>query len=207
MNEGLSMTQRAALAGASEERRADIEYESSMWMVACACGWEQSVWDLGGVRSAAQGDKTERRRCEACGKRELHQVYYAGDGKPSPTPMSSPEFASAVATPAGAFAPASKSEAASEAEEPDALSAARAGMSFGTVFVLLAVAKIAADRLYPEAVPSWFLVFIVAGAIAGSGAKRRRRRRRSVRFGFIVAILLAYLIVALFYTAKMRELT
>jgi hypothetical protein len=81
MNERLTVTQRMALSGASEEKRARIEEESSLWMVQCGhCGFEASVWDLGGVRYRARGTKTTRRRCPECGKRGVHKTYWAGTG-------------------------------------------------------------------------------------------------------------------------------
>lgn len=195
MKEGLSLTQRAALAGASEERRADIEYESSQWMVACPCGWEQSVWDLGGVRYGAKGEKTQLRRCEACGKRERHQVYYAGDTSPK-----------RIAPEAGA-APTVSSVADSAAERgPSIPIAASTGMSFGMVFAIAAVAKIVIEKVYSGPTPSWFLVFLIAGAIAGSQAGRPRRQS-SFNFGCLIVMLLMFLFATIAYVAKIRELT
>lgn len=33
----------------------DMEAESRRWMVRCSCGFERSLWDLGGIRWKAKG--------------------------------------------------------------------------------------------------------------------------------------------------------
>ncbi len=195
------MAQRAAFAGASEERRAEIEYQSSMWMVACPCGWEQSVWDLGGVRYRAKGAKIQLRRCGACGRRELHQVYYAGEGAPRHVVSES------APRPTSAAEPNSGSESSPVAEpSPVAPIAARAGMSFGMIFAIAAVAKITIERIYSGPTPSWFLVFLIAGAIAGSQAGAARRQS-SFNAGCLIVMLLMFLFATIAYVAKIRELT
>jgi predicted RNA-binding Zn-ribbon protein involved in translation (DUF1610 family) len=49
-------------------RAADIEHESREWMVVCpSCGFERSVWDMGGVRYKAKGSERVRGKCPSCG--------------------------------------------------------------------------------------------------------------------------------------------
>lgn len=56
----------------------DMEKESRRWMVQCpSCGFEQSIWDLGGIKykAVAKGKKTLR-RCKQCSRIKWHRVYY-----------------------------------------------------------------------------------------------------------------------------------
>jgi predicted RNA-binding Zn-ribbon protein involved in translation (DUF1610 family) len=47
---------------------AAMEEESRNWMVRCpSCGFEQSIWDLGGIRWKARGNKRIWFRCPNCG--------------------------------------------------------------------------------------------------------------------------------------------
>lgn len=52
------------------------EKESREWMLRCPCGYEQSVWDAGGVRYKATGNPRRYMSCAACGKRTWHLVYH-----------------------------------------------------------------------------------------------------------------------------------
>jgi hypothetical protein len=53
-----------------------MEAESRSWMVKCPhCGYERSVWELGGVRYKASGTSRWLRRCPNCGKVGWHKVY------------------------------------------------------------------------------------------------------------------------------------
>ena len=46
---------------------AQAEAESRQWMIRCeACGYEQSVWDAGGMRWKAAGSPRIRRTCPGC---------------------------------------------------------------------------------------------------------------------------------------------
>jgi hypothetical protein len=56
----------------------DMEKESRKWMVQCPlCEFEQSIWDLGGIRYKAYSKgKRILRRCRQCGKIKWHRVYY-----------------------------------------------------------------------------------------------------------------------------------
>jgi hypothetical protein len=54
---------------------ADMEAESRTWMLRCPCGYEQSIWDAGGIRWKASGSPRTLRRCIQCGKRTWQTVY------------------------------------------------------------------------------------------------------------------------------------
>lgn len=62
-------------------RTSAMEAESREWLVRCpACGFEPSVWELGGIRYKARGTKKQFRRCTACGQIGWHTVYRSRDG-------------------------------------------------------------------------------------------------------------------------------
>ena len=64
----LSRTQRL-FTRLMPRRAAAIERESREWMVICPkCGFERSVWDLGGVRYKAKGSQRVRGKCPRCGE-------------------------------------------------------------------------------------------------------------------------------------------
>jgi predicted RNA-binding Zn-ribbon protein involved in translation (DUF1610 family) len=57
---------------------ASMEEESRQWMVRCQkCGFERSLWDLGGIRwKATRRQRTWTwGRCPNCGKLGWHKVY------------------------------------------------------------------------------------------------------------------------------------
>jgi hypothetical protein len=52
-----------------------MEAESRTWMVRCpSCSFERSVWDMGGIRWKASGNKWIWVRCPNCGKRGWHTI-------------------------------------------------------------------------------------------------------------------------------------
>ncbi|HEV2914733.1 MAG TPA: hypothetical protein VGX92_15760 [Pyrinomonadaceae bacterium] len=54
----------------------DMEAESRAWMLQCPCGYEISIWELGGIRyGATSRGKRMLRRCRQCGKLRWHRVY------------------------------------------------------------------------------------------------------------------------------------
>ena len=58
----------------------DMEAESRQWMIGCdSCGFEQSVWDAGGVRWKAAGTPHMRRLCPNCGKVGWHTITKHSD--------------------------------------------------------------------------------------------------------------------------------
>ena len=53
----------------------DMEAESRQWMLRCnSCEFEESYWDMGGIRWKAAGNPTIRRRCPNCGRVGWHTV-------------------------------------------------------------------------------------------------------------------------------------
>jgi len=54
---------------------AAMEAESREWMVRCqACGFERSIWELGGIRWKGSEKSWTWGRCPKCGTRGLHAV-------------------------------------------------------------------------------------------------------------------------------------
>jgi hypothetical protein len=76
--------QRLVTRFVSRSWAASMEASSRAWMVRCrACGFEQSIWDLGGVRWKAAGTSHTWRRCPACGARGWHTVYRRDPAAPA----------------------------------------------------------------------------------------------------------------------------
>ncbi|MBV9881644.1 MAG: hypothetical protein JO276_01395 [Sphingomonadaceae bacterium] len=56
-----------------------IEAESRAWMISCPkCGFEQSVWESGGIRYRAAGSSRQLRRCPSCGRLSWQKIYWKG---------------------------------------------------------------------------------------------------------------------------------
>jgi hypothetical protein len=53
----------------------DMEADSRSWMLRCPCGFERSVWDIGGIRWKAVGNSKNLGRCPHCGKLTWHTMY------------------------------------------------------------------------------------------------------------------------------------
>lgn len=55
---------------------ADMEAESRSWRLTCSCGYETSVWEIGGIRyKTASSGKRIRFTCKYCGKRRWRRLY------------------------------------------------------------------------------------------------------------------------------------
>jgi len=56
----------------------DMEADSRKWIIRCnACGFEESIWDIGGIRwKATRNTKATVRRCKNCGKFGGHTISY-----------------------------------------------------------------------------------------------------------------------------------
>lgn len=52
-----------------------MEADSRRWMVRCRCGFERSIWDMGGIRWKAYGSSKSYMRCLSCGRRSWHTIY------------------------------------------------------------------------------------------------------------------------------------
>ncbi len=53
--------------------------ESLSWMMQCTCGFEQSIWEMGGIRWKAKGNPKRLMRCSKCGQRTWHKTYRKSD--------------------------------------------------------------------------------------------------------------------------------
>jgi hypothetical protein len=63
-------------ASEPQSLRARMEAESRRWLVQCArCGYEQSVWDWGGIRYKAAGTPRWYKKCPRCQRWSWHKVY------------------------------------------------------------------------------------------------------------------------------------
>jgi DNA-directed RNA polymerase subunit RPC12/RpoP len=51
-----------------------MEAESRAWMLRCPCGFRRSIWELGGIRWKAAGNKRILRRCPQCGTTGWHTL-------------------------------------------------------------------------------------------------------------------------------------
>ncbi len=53
-----------------------MEADSRQWFMKCLnCGFEESIWDLGGIRWKAAGNPRNLRQCPHCGERSWHLTY------------------------------------------------------------------------------------------------------------------------------------
>ncbi len=60
----------------SPSTAARIEGDSRTWMLQCPkCGYERSIWDMGGIRYKASGNSWNFMRCVNCGERSWHKKY------------------------------------------------------------------------------------------------------------------------------------
>lgn len=72
----MNFIQRLFTRFVSPGTRAAMEAESREWMIRCPkCGFEQSVWESGGVRYKAYGTSRQYRGCPQCGQGSWHTVY------------------------------------------------------------------------------------------------------------------------------------
>jgi predicted RNA-binding Zn-ribbon protein involved in translation (DUF1610 family) len=71
-----SGTQKFMLGWMPKSWQASAEAESKTWFMRCPnCGFEQSVWDWGGVRWKAAGNPKRLLTCPKCGKSGWHDTY------------------------------------------------------------------------------------------------------------------------------------
>ncbi len=77
---GKSGLQRFVTRFVDAETAAAIEAHSRGWRVRCPhCGFERSIWDLGGIRYRATGRPRMLGRCPQCGRLGWHKVEKAAD--------------------------------------------------------------------------------------------------------------------------------
>ncbi|MBI4671696.1 MAG: hypothetical protein HY741_08530 [Chloroflexi bacterium] len=54
----------------------DAEGESRQWIMQCpTCGYENSVWDAGGIRWKAAGNPRRRMKCPSCGQTTWFKLF------------------------------------------------------------------------------------------------------------------------------------
>ncbi len=91
----MSNVQKTMMKG-SPDLRARMEDESRKWMLQCQrCGFEQSVWDSGGVRYKAAGTSRNYRRCPHCGQWNWMKIYLPKGPHVPATPSGPPMPATA----------------------------------------------------------------------------------------------------------------
>ena len=61
----------------------DIRRDSMRWIVKCPCGFGRSIWEMGGIRWKASGERKALLKCPECGEKSLHSVVYVLDSKVS----------------------------------------------------------------------------------------------------------------------------
>lgn len=49
----------------------DMRRESQQWKMLCECGHSDSVWDMGGIRYKATGEKRTLHRCRGCNQHKM----------------------------------------------------------------------------------------------------------------------------------------
>jgi hypothetical protein len=70
-----SWIQRLLVAILPPRLAAELEAESRAWQLRCEkCGFEQSIWEIGGVRWKAAGTPRPLRTCDRCGQRSWHRI-------------------------------------------------------------------------------------------------------------------------------------
>jgi hypothetical protein len=71
-----SLWQKLFKALASREMFAAMEAESRAWMVQCeGCGYERSIWEMGGIRWKAKGTRRLFSNCANCGRKRWHTIH------------------------------------------------------------------------------------------------------------------------------------
>ncbi len=76
MSDQMSGIQRLFTRFVPKSWAESMEADSRRWMVKCPnCGFERSVWDMGGIRWKATGNPRWRMRCPNCGEMGWHTVY------------------------------------------------------------------------------------------------------------------------------------
>jgi hypothetical protein len=64
----MSLVQRLILSVVPRSWGQAMEKDSRLWMMRClTCGCERSIWDLGGIRYKAVGNKRKYYPCPKCG--------------------------------------------------------------------------------------------------------------------------------------------
>jgi len=71
----MGLLRKLVLSVVSDKTAAAMEADSRSWILTCpACGYEISIWDLGGIRYKATGNQRTYMKCRKCGKRGWHRT-------------------------------------------------------------------------------------------------------------------------------------
>jgi len=73
--EVMSSLQKLVAAVLPKKWAESMEAESRSWMIRCPCGFEQSVWELGGIRWKAAGNPRRLLHCSKCGQTTWPTIY------------------------------------------------------------------------------------------------------------------------------------
>ena len=71
----MSLTQRLIKALVPARWFAAMEAHSRSWVMRCPCGYETSIWEMGGIRYRAAGNPRIMGRCAKCGQRQFGQLH------------------------------------------------------------------------------------------------------------------------------------
>jgi hypothetical protein len=70
----MSWVQRLITSLVSKQAASRMERESRLWIQTCECGFEQSVWESGGIRWGAKGSPRRMLKCSACNRKRWHTL-------------------------------------------------------------------------------------------------------------------------------------
>jgi len=71
----MSPLQKLVVAVLPKKWAASVEAESRVWIARCSsCGFERSVWELGGIRWKAAGTVRRYLFCPRCGQAHWHTI-------------------------------------------------------------------------------------------------------------------------------------
>ena len=52
-----------------------MEEDSRLWVFDCDCGKTTNIWEIGGIRYKASGNKTSLVKCPRCAKKAMRKIY------------------------------------------------------------------------------------------------------------------------------------
>ncbi len=72
----MNSVQKIITSMAPRKWAAEMEAESRSWLMRCdACGFEQSLWEAGGIRWKSAGNPSRLMKCPQCGKSSMQKLY------------------------------------------------------------------------------------------------------------------------------------
>ena len=71
----MSFIQKFFMAVLPRSWAEEMQAESQQWILRCTCGFERSMWEVGGIRWKAAGSPRRLIRCSQCGQRTWHTLY------------------------------------------------------------------------------------------------------------------------------------